>query len=149
MPLPSAKQFAKLICFSGCFLERLFRKATVQDQEGCRGRDCAPGQVRTGSLGQDPAGPRPALTAELALSPASSVLLLGLFPGLLQGPGGPWGLAQVPQEPSMEVRGLPRQSGRDPDCPVPARTLLLSMYRLPTPCPKNSFERRIPLVERT
>lgn len=101
-----------------------------------------------GCLGQEPAGPRPAApSAELVPGPASSVIVPRLLLGCLQCQVEPWGLALTPREHAPPRK--PGQSGRGPS-PTPRQPepCFYLSSRLPTLRPQNSFERRVPLVEK-
>lgn len=127
-----------------------FQEIVGKDHKGCPSRDRMPRQECQAVLGRNlldhiQLHHQP----ELVPGPAFSVVVLWLLLGQLQCQVEPWGLAQTPQEPPTEARGLPGQSGRGPR-PAPRQPELCFYLssRLPTLCPKNSFERRVPLVEK-
>lgn len=128
-----------------------FQETVAKDHKGCPSRDRTPRQERQAVLGRNlldhvQLHHQP----ELVPGPASSVVVLRLLLGQLQCQVEPWGLAQTPQEPPPHgSQGLPGQSGRGPR-PTPRQPELCFYLssRLPTLRPKNSFERRVPLVEK-
>lgn len=105
-----------------------------------------------GCLGQEPAGPCPAAPSAGAGSwPSLFCSRPSAFARAAAVPGGALGVSTDPSgaPPPHGSQGLPGQSGRGPR-PTPRQPELCFYLssRLPTLRPKNSFERRVPLVEK-
>lgn len=108
-----------------------------EDHRGCRADTALRGRCTRAFWGREPAGPRPALPSAEACSypplcaPQACTRALAV-------PSGAWGLAQTPQEPSMEARRLLGPHGKDlrPGLCQPEVCFCLQLS-LPTPRPKN------------